>query len=141
MRYFLLLCAGLIFCYGCEDKREQEHYKVTHRIKNVVRVFMHEPDVYTVYYQKPGSDKIEKEYINSLGTDKVAIIADVAPDEMMHVEFACEHLVPCENRKGCNKKLCVNMKKAKIHIHSVDDINGAGWNHGRHGRGQTVVIE
>jgi protein required for attachment to host cells len=29
----------------------------------------------------------------------------------------------------------------EFHIHSVQDINGANWNHGKQGRGQTHVIE
>lgn len=28
-----------------------------------------------------------------------------------------------------------------IHIHDVNDLNNAGWNHGKFGRGQTVKID
>ena len=28
-----------------------------------------------------------------------------------------------------------------IHIHSLEDLNGAGWNHGKFGKGNTVPIE
>jgi len=31
--------------------------------------------------------------------------------------------------------------QAKIHVHSLDEVQGGNWNHGKGGRGQNVVIE
>lgn len=106
----------------------------TERIDNVVRVFMHQADSeYSVLTQEPGSAELKTLHFYYRGPFR--IIADVPQDSSMWV------LV---RRTEFNDGVCCT-HEVTFHIHSPDDIDGAGWRR-KTGRahttsGTTTVIQ
>lgn len=101
------------------------------RINDVTRILMHERDRYTLIIKKPESlQLLMREF--EMGHGVVKIIADVPDGQMM---WAAQKRY---QQFGCGSGCCGDLE---IHVHSSQDINGGGWNHGKFGRGQTVVIE
>lgn len=92
------------------------------------RLFFHERDFYSVLIVK--EDKtVEHKFFYTNQYNKITLICDVEKgDRMWFEEF--------KNGNWVERTLDVI-----IHIHSVDDLNGAGWNHGKFGNGMTVPIE
>ena len=110
---------------GCGEPTED-------RIENVVAVYMHEVDHYSVAVadSNSASSRVEIAYLsgqyNSRG--RVKIFRDVPAGKMMWVR-----------RVRLNDM--DSHVELEIHIHSTADIQGGGWNHGKFGSGQTVVID
>jgi hypothetical protein len=95
------------------------------KIEHVARVLEHEPGRWTVFIQR--SDTPELERLSLRGSSRW--IADVPPGEEMWLVIRS---VRCGTKGRCEDN--------EFHIRSVKDIQGAGWNHGKFGSGQTVVI-
>lgn len=125
---FFMMTVSLVFL-GCSSRLEEK------RIDNVVRVFWHENTKYSVIVRKHGSAEIETFVLKeSMCGDnprgKVRIVADVPLGNTMWVRYVTNF----------NWNLdCLEV--LEIHVHSEKDIIGGGWNHGKFGSGQTVVIE
>ena len=111
------------------------------RTDNVVRVFWHEETRYSVMVQKPESAEIKTISFPRAcwGRSKdnetrmignILILADV-PDRSPMWVFS---KIRDANFDGCIELL-------EIHIHSVKDVEGASWNHGKFGSGSTTVIQ
>ncbi|MDO8600308.1 MAG: hypothetical protein Q7R73_01645 [bacterium] len=103
--------------------------KFDYKIENVVRIFMHEPGHYTFFIKNektPGELEIK-----TIGVDRnlVKIFTDLLPSKNPWVR----HYTGCSPYPswGC----------LEIHIRNPQDVQGGGWNHGKFGRGTTVVVE
>lgn len=109
---------------GCEPESETEHVVLNVvKIENVVRVFMHKEDDYTLVIQEDNSSIIRFERLYHMNTK---IYADVPSNEKMWATYTITN-----HGSG----------KGELHIHSVKEINGAGWNNGKFGSGTTEVIK
>ncbi len=124
----VVICALMVGCSSGEVSDE--------RINNVVRVFWHEHDRYSVLVER--SEGVYS--IVSLPANvcvhngaMVLIIADVPAREKMWVS--------AKIKRGASNDVNPCIKKMEIHVHSPKDVEGAAWNHGKFGSGQTSVIE
>lgn len=93
------------------------------RIENIVRIFMHQPGDYSLMIKNPGSAEIETRRCPNVS---VKIIQDLEPQQSIWA------LV--QKRIGTTSSM-------ELHIHKPEDINGAGWDNGKQGKGTTTVIE
>ncbi len=98
----------------------------------VERVFMHEPGQYSLLVRG------EQGVLSSIDlrgnhNAKANIFTDVPPDQPMYARV----LHSPEGRCGGN----IRPWYTELHVHTVQEINPAGWNHGKLGRGQTIEIE
>jgi hypothetical protein len=115
----LFSISGLIFYYNAITKEEETTYQVE-------RVFMHTVNSYSFLI----FDKDTKE-IKSVGFGECKkITADVELEKPMWIKVKKTSF-----RTGDDEYF------VEIHIHSVKDINGGGWNRGKFGSGQTSVVE
>ena len=92
-----------------------------------VRVFMHSPKRYSVF-KMDESKKLEHFVFGS-------------ECSFRNFEFHCD--VPDGEPMWLIKHGTENdwHRKVEFHIHSPKEINGGGWDEGKHGHGQTNVIE
>ena len=114
MRIFLpfILFLSLIGC---------DYTPTPYRSLDVDRVFYHEWGAYTVFLVR---DK------------KVIEIRLVLPEVRIDAEnnsYIEGNIEYNENRTYVTHGI--------LHLKSLKEINGAGWNHGKHGHGQTVEVE
>jgi len=124
----VVICALMMGCSSGEVSDE--------RINNVVRVFWHEHDRYSVLVER--SDSVYSTVslpVNTCGSkkDAVLIIADVPAHEKMWVSAKIRH--------GSDLHANPCIEELKIHVHSLKDVEGGAWNHGKFGSGRTSVIE
>jgi hypothetical protein len=122
MKRFLMIAVTVLIFSLLSCSTKQTNYK----IDNVVRIFMHEKNYHTFFVQKPGSNAIEEVHLYA-STQK---FTDVPPDKPMWVNVF-------ENTNSCGDM----STRLEIHLHEIEDVNPAGWNHGKSGRGQTTIIE
>lgn len=113
------------------------HPRVPHivekKIGGVVRVFMHDEDYYTLLVKTRNSPH-RLDSVNICGI-KPALIMDVPKERLMWAYI--------------KEDVGREMLKAEIHLHSVESINGAGWESGAvytrtrstYRRGHTSVVE
>ena len=101
------------------------------KIVNVERIYWHEGCKYSFTVPTEGSLGFHNESVPGLCTsDDVSIIPDVPVGEKMWVYYV--------NTFSLGDRF---LNKMEIHVHTLADINGGGWNHGKFGHGQTTVIE
>lgn len=109
------------------------------RIDNVARVLMHEPGYYSILVKEKNNNLVCRSF-GQYGRVSVKIIADVQSDQPMWAQVF-PNLI---ERDSTFYPLCNYSEKydpyVEIHIHSGKDIDGAGWDHGKFGRGKTNVI-
>jgi len=120
MKRYILFIALLSVCFLAACSYEKEPVTV----ENVKRVFMHEEKHYSFLYASPNNPN-ELQGFTLREVIRVKIITDVSPEEdiwLKYTEFGSSY-------------------DLELHLHSAEDINGAGWNHGKFGSGQTVVVE
>ena len=106
-------------CSICYVDRKYDH---------VERVFMNSTNSYTLYVRAAGG-----------GIDTVAlhmngpplIVDDVPAGRPM---WALYHAGDSSCVAGADDRY-------EIHVHSVRDVDGGGWNHGKGGNGQIEVVE
>ncbi len=125
----------LVFFGGCQkkyyiDKTTYEDETIT----DIVRVFWHEQRHYSFYIQKEGSQEINIKEIDVVyNYDKsVKIFSDVPAGNKMWAKIK-----ESRGRTGFNYYTVY----LEIHLHSVKDVEGGGWNHGKFGSGQTQVVQ
>lgn len=112
---------------------------------SVERVFMHETGSFTFLIPQ-ASGKVGQLAVSvstGAGLKNVSLVKDALPGQPMTVEFVCGSLRP-ERCKPIPQGFSVWRVRAyqlTVHLHSVDEISGAGWSRGKLGRGQTVVVE
>lgn len=117
----------VLLILGCSTSRTEPV-----RIDNVSRVMMHERGRYTLMVEEPDG----RISLRSFGGSpcfypETVLFHDVPEGDPMWATYrtvsrSCEN--PCE-------------ELTELHVHSAEDINGAGWNHGKFGSGQTTVVE
>jgi hypothetical protein len=118
---FLLLLAT-----GCE-------VNVQYRKNECVRVFMHEPGLYSVLDKDLKSVSFrDTQWLDFDDGDgrrqHVSLIADVPKDKSMWYEGEYQ-----KDSRGSD------WRWVKIHIHNVEDVNGADWNTpGKHSKHVTT---
>lgn len=116
----------MIALVGCSSEKRE------FRVDNVVRVFWHEDTRYSVHVQQGSANEIEVQtYLVSCQERIVRIFTDVPAGSKMWL--AGRHYSNWING-ACFSYL-------EIHVHSTQDIEGGGWDHGKFGRGQTTVVE
>ena len=121
-----VLIVGSLIVLGCGAKDEER------RIGNVVQVFMHEPNRYTIVVQDQSSHSVQMETFAVETRDGVKILTDVPSSERMWA------FVRREYRFGMFGFVTVLLE---LHIHAPQNLEGGGWDHGKHGRGRTNVLQ
>lgn len=101
------------------------------RLDGITRVLMHEPGRYTFLIEQDGGRVAQRTIGQMPCTNVPELFHDVPAGQPMWAEY---HTRRSGKRDVCDALLT-------IHIHSVTDINGAGWNHGKFGSGQTTIVE
>jgi hypothetical protein len=110
---------------GCALKHDEEVV-----VKDIVGISHHERDLYTFRIQTDGSQEISRQTINFW--NKPREIADVPIGKKMWVKYTLREI------HGVSQPVKIN---GEIHFRNVKDIQGGGWDHGKHGRGTTTVLE
>lgn len=103
---------------GCEDW--EDHTKPKTIIQSV---YYHEKGRYSV-------SVMESNRLKMVNVPGVVLIVDKDTD---HLWYECDY-----KRNSWNGQTVGN---CYIHIRSVNDINTAGWNHGKFGSGTTIRIQ
>jgi len=131
-RHILFIALLSIYlAVACQPREEQEQISlVTTTVKNVERVLMHEPENYTFFYTNPKAPN-ELLPLRIPAVIKVNFFQDVPAEENSWLTFTSYG----ECLSICHAGLL------ELHLHSAQEINGAGWDHGKFGRGQTIVVE
>jgi hypothetical protein len=135
--FLSLMC--VIGCAESPDNPLPTNPEKTYK-SNIVRVFMHEPKNFSVLRMKE-----DKCLLVDTFHQNVIIVCDVPEGESMWYEINNPVWYDIENPEQKtpppNGGYLFRCNWVRIHIHSALDINGGGWDHGKHGRGQTQVIE
>lgn len=118
-----IIIAIMITSTSCKQVERDEK-------SEVVAVWKHDPGVYSVTI-KDGITLVDKSFWSDMGRATPLIITDVPEGQNMWYEAHFSD--NAFNGKGYSN--------VRIHIHSIKDINGAGWNHGKFGSGQTQLLE
>ena len=116
-----LMLVSLLVLTGCS---ENVHYVTPPT--NIVAVYYHEGNKYSVTTNV--GNVLTTKRVTTRARVHTTIITDVTFDKPMWYEcdYTYNNFVGATSGKGCT-----------IHIHSVDDIIGAAWNHGKFGSGTT----
>jgi hypothetical protein len=127
------------------DAKPESAPKASETRYNIVRVVLHDvhmlnnsagkspvdrvyQGVYSVWSE--GKDKELVPFYFSPYQFRTWLYKDVPVGEPMYVKFTNEVVNYWEDRRYC-----------EIHIHSENEINGAGWDHGKGGAGQISLVE
>ena len=81
-------------------------------IKDVVRIFMHQPNQYTYWYRASGV----KNYVSTF-----TVTSDIPPDKIFTDAKKGKSWV---KYWGFGNSTCLQQE---IHVNSLDEVNGAGW--------------
>jgi len=92
------------------------------------RIFMHEIEHYSTFSVNEDKNVAINSYHRGL-YNKFTLICDVETGDKMWADVS-------DNGNWMERKYDVI-----FHIRSLKDLNGAGWNHGKFGIGNTVLIE
>ncbi len=125
---FLLGCLPL-FLPGCMDCGVSP---ITHRIDNVERVLMHEPYHFTFIVRN--GDEMGQRTVRGWRDTSVTYVDDVPKGQTMYVDVTEKVYQDVDH---CAKQV----EHMEIHIHSFKDVVGAGWDHGKFGKGRTEVVQ
>jgi len=113
-----VLIISLLFTVGCAQ------HKTGERTVEVQRVFMHNPGVYSGMYVDS-----EKNVRVIGGYGATTLIIDIPEDRPMWVKET-------KFSDGID-----SYWKYEFHVHSIKEVDGGGWNHGKFGSGQTSVVK
>ena len=100
------------------------------KVENIERIFFHENFRFT-YLVRRGNviEPVSLTYFWEKGT-KVTYYEDVPPNKSMWAVV---------QGKGNSKDGIIT--NIEIHLHTVKEVDGGGWNHGKFGSGNTIVVE
>ena len=126
-----------------EARAEANKYTASFAINGVQRILMHEPKRYTFLVKQPNSDTLASLSSGDLwGGGRMPrqfiFIADVPGDKEMWLNL--KYVVASKQEEG-ERKAIKKYDTMEIHVHTAKDVNGAGWDHGKYGQGQTTTIE
>ena len=117
-RQIMFIALFICFFTACSSE------KTPVTVENVKRVFMHKESHYSFLYAIPNNpNELQRLTLRELA--QVKIVTDVSPEKDIWLKYT---------KFGSYYNM-------ELHLHSAEDINGAGWSHGKFGSGQTVVIE
>jgi len=123
----ILLIIGGILMVAYNEKQDTPTLPMESIKMEVVQVMEHQLGRFSVkYMEKDGS--IGERYAEG----DITLIPDVPEGRPMWI---------VERRSKSPNGGIHYFGGTEIHIHSVKDIYGGGWNHGKHGSGQTNVVE
>ena len=128
---FMLVCLGIIATITWPAITDHLTQTERVRISNVVGVLMHEPGSYTLEVQNPGSPVVVNTWVRTYYGEYAQIVTDAPNNEPMWAVLIIEHYSAGR----------VFTRGLELHVHTVQDVNGAGWNHGKFGSGQTTRIQ
>jgi len=124
------------------------NHRVHYEKGTCVAVYYHERGSYSLMVEKDG--KLEAIYLPCWWYVPISIFTDVAPNKDMWYEAQYEISKSYDRYKEAldfsiypSDYVRDNQPKTSyihIHIRSVKDIKGGGWNHGKFGCGQTHVL-
>lgn len=117
----------IVLLVGCFNKKPNSPDE---EIRDVVRVFMHEPNHFSVLVRANGAK--EGTFIDLHWISSTQYFFDVPAGQPMWVEK--KDITQYPNGSA-------TIGRIALHLHSPQDINGAGWDHGKFGRGSTQVVE
>jgi len=122
----VVVLVGVVGSIACKPAEIKET-----RFDNIVRVFWHEENRYSVMLSEPTTNRLKIVSFPEDGSN-VELIRDVPAGSPMWAESRIK-----ERGWGGPETIL----SLRIHIHSEKDIVGGGWNHGKLGRGKTTVVE
>jgi len=142
----LFLVAAISFVFvGCNEDKKTEIVKPT-VVSGIVRVLMHNLGSYT-FLVKQADKKIGQLSIHA-NVQRVHLVEDLTDKEPMRIEIVCgwwnsdrDNQYTCKPIPQTFSYWSISANQLVIHLHSVRQIDGAGWNHGKFGRGTTIVVE
>ncbi len=120
LRLFAFACFAVLLV-GCS----REHHLI--KIEGIKEISQHEVDRYSILIpnQKGGYET------KLLVRCEAEFYEDVLPEKDMWVEEA--YVTESSSTSGFDGH-CI------FHVHSLKELNGGGWNHGKFGSGQTTII-
>jgi len=118
---FFLIASFIVFC-NIPTKYHEE------TVANIEQVFMHESGTYSFRIRTSANVTVDsQEYHIFVG--KTAEFHDVTEGNL---GWAKIYYTGCCSTSGY---------KMELHLPTPSNIQGAGWNHGKFGEGQTVVVK
>jgi hypothetical protein len=119
--FVIILFISIIVVISCTEQTQIKYHVPKTKI---VAVYMHEAGFYSVAVKNNNFIKIETLPYGP----PIIIKTDVEKDnEWYSCNYISSFFGPIEGN-------------CEIHISNINSINGAGWDHGKHGRGNTVRI-
>lgn len=135
-------CFLTISLIGCSTNATEKVEPTS--VSGITRVFMHEPGHFTFLVENTDSKKIGQLRVQTYRDDTI-IREDLEDGQSIRVEYSCgkyqKEFYQCKSIPPNFSNWTVHARKLTIHLHSVKEIDGAGWNHGKFGRGQTIVVQ
>lgn len=122
-RILLLISLMLLFIAGCGEPTKTESV-----YKDIDRVFMHSWNTVSFFRQKDDGS-IEHKFLRSHLRGDIEYFADVPKGEKM---WAKETVIEGSMETDIY---------VEIHLHSVDEVGGGEWDHGKQGSGTVSVVE
>ncbi len=121
--YAILFAVWLLLMFFLPKPKD-----VVETISNIKSIHMHEPGHWSVWVEDPATGIRTRQDVtaNCSCRPPETYIPDVKGSNSMWAEVT-------RNRGA--------MQKIIFHTRSDTDIEGAGWNHGKFGKGQTVVVK
>jgi hypothetical protein len=135
-----------IFLAGCATTATEKVEPTV--VSGISRVFMHEPGNFTFLVEHIDTKKLGQLRVSTYG-NYVTIVEDLSEDQPISVVYSCSKYTGQSDEKSYQCRTVpsnfsnwnVRAGRLTIHLHSAKEIDGAGWNHGKFGRGQTVVVQ
>lgn len=112
--------------------------RTIHKLEGGVRLFMHEDNHYTMMMQEGNELVAISIVVHNNANSSVRFIEDVPVGQPLWIEYSC---VRCSELKRPYSPQDIPVRGVTFHISTSADINGAGWNHGKFGSGQTTVVQ
>jgi len=113
-------------------------------VSGITRVLMHEPDHFTFLVPNTNNKKLGQLRIRTY-QNQTTIVTDLQDNESIKIQYLCGNLRvawSCESIPQDFSTWNVDFaSQLIIHLHSAKDIDGAGWNHGKFGSGNTTVVQ
>lgn len=113
----------LLFICGCGEPTTTEVV-----YKDIDRVFMHSWDRVS-FFRQNSNGSIEHKFLYSYPCGGIKYFSDVPKEEKI---WAKETTVEGSMDTGIS---------IEVHLHSVDEVYGGEWNHGKQGSGTVSVVE
>lgn len=137
-----LLSFLTIALIGCSTNATEKVEPTT--VSGITRVFMHEPGNFTFLVEHGDNKKVGQLRVDA-HRDDTTIVVDLQENQTISVEYSCgkyrDQFYQCKSIPPNFSNWNVRAMKLTIHLHSVKELDGAGWNHGKFGSGQTTVVQ